>query len=327
MQIKTWFSFLLVVVLSQSVFSQSGDGDKINVIVGGTFGKPKIMPKLTKLAIAQLAVDYKLTTTESAIGKEKSSGTMAAAKLAAYLETTDGELTQADLQEVSDYGYSYFIKQLKTNGIETVEWSTISNHEFFKSADGKSDNKKDKGGNVWLSTIANNGNEIYGGGTAFAFGKIKKASKFSEDLGAPVAYFNVTVDFADILLDVQVSTGRSGGYVMSGYPITKTKRFKYNGSVIPDMNITPSGAGTMSLLWNEKSHAEAIGVTSPIFAGEKYHTEISEDESRIKNRAFAFAKSLKPVVIETTKAQYKAAAKKALERFADAFIAKAKSMQ
>ncbi len=326
MQKKSLYFLLTLLVLSTAVFSQSADGDKISVLVGGTFGKPKIMPKLTKLAIAQLAVDYKFTTTESVIGKEKSSGSIAGAKLAAYLEITDGELTQTDLQEVSDYGYTYFMKQLKVNGIETVEWSAISNHDFYKNSDGKSQDKKDKGGNVWISTIANNGNEIYGGGTPFAFGKIKKAARFSEDLGAPVAYFNVTIDFADIWLNVEIKSGGSSGYAMAGFPITKTKKFKYEGTVMPDMNVTSSGAGSMSLLWNEKSHAETIVVSSPIFAGQKYHNEISEDESRIKNRAFAFAKSLKPVVIETTKAQYKAAAKKALERFADAFIAKAKSM-
>jgi predicted metal-dependent TIM-barrel fold hydrolase len=85
--------------------------------------------------------------------------------------------------------------------------------------------------------------------------------------------------------------------------------------------------GTMSLLWNEKTQAETIVIANPIFAGEKYHTEISEDETKVKRKAFAFAKTLQPYIVETTREQYKAAAKKALERFADAFIAKAKAMK
>ena len=327
MQQKSFFSLLILFVLSQVSFGQSADADKINVLVGGTFAKPKIMPALTKLAIAQLTVNYKLTTTESVIGKEKSTGSMAGAKVTAFLETTDGELVQADFQEVSDYGYNYFVKQLKANGIETVEWNTIANHEFYKSAEGKQDDKKEKGGNVWMTGTANNGNEIYGGGTAFSFGKIKKATNFSEDLGAPVAYFNVTVDFADILLNVDIKTTRAIGYAFAGYPIRKTKKTKYEGSVTADMNVVPSGMGTMSLLWNEKTQAETIVIANPIFAGEKYHTEISEDETKVKRKAFAFAKTLQPYIVETTKEQYKAAAKKALERFADAFIAKAKAMK
>jgi hypothetical protein len=80
-------------------------------------------------------------------------------------------------------------------------------------------------------------------------------------------------------------------------------------------------------LWNEKSQAEALLVSSPMFSSHKYDTNISEDGSRLKKKPFAFAKEMKPIVIETTKAQYKEAAKKALEKFADAFIAKAKAMK
>jgi hypothetical protein len=85
--------------------------------------------------------------------------------------------------------------------------------------------------------------------------------------------------------------------------------------------------GTLSLLWNEKMHAESILVGDPIFGGQAYSTEVSEDPSRVKRTGFDFAKKLKPIVIETTKGQYKEAAKKALEKHADAFIAKAMSMR
>jgi hypothetical protein len=316
----------LSLILSTGLFAQS-DADKIDIRVGGSFAKPKIMPSLTKLAIAQLSVNYKLTTTESVIGKERSSGSIAGAKLTAFLETTDGELTQSDFQEITDYGYSYFIKQLQANGIQTVDWSTISNHEFYKDNADKPEDKKERGGNVWMMSNANSGNSIYSGSTAFAFGKAKKATAFSEDLGAPVAYFNLVVDFADILLNVDIKTSGGRGYNLTGYPITKTKQFKYEGSATAVMNVTPSGAGTMSLLWNEKSQAEALLVSSPMFSSHKYDTNISEDETKLKKKPFAFAKEMKPIVIETTKAQYKEAAKKALEKFADAFIAKVKAMK
>ncbi|HEX8332547.1 MAG TPA: hypothetical protein VF622_07985 [Segetibacter sp.] len=327
MQIKKIFSFVVFSFLSSTILFAQSDADKIEVRVGGTFGKPKIMPSLSKLAIAQYAVNYKLTTTESVIGKEKSSGSIAGAKLTAFLEPTDGELTQEDLQEVTDYGYNYFQKQLQANGVATVDWSTISGHEFYNTSKEKDDDKNKKGGNVWLTSNANNGNMFYDGGFGFGMGKANKAAKFSKDIDAPLAFFNLVVDFADILLNVDIKTARGGNYVMAGHPIKKTKSFKYEGTVTPDMNVTPSGMGTLSFLFNEKMHGESIMVKEPIFAGYKYSTAVAEDESRIKNKAFAFAKSMKPVIIETTKAQYKEGAKKALEKHADAFIAKAKSMK
>ncbi|MGV3528523.1 MAG: hypothetical protein ACO1OO_06495 [Flavisolibacter sp.] len=260
------------------------------------------------------------------IGKEKSTGAIAGAKLAAFLETSDGELTPDDFQEVTDHFYNYFVQQLQAAGVETVKWDVIANTEFMKNYDEKDDDKNKKGGNVWMTSTANKGPVVYGGTTGFAFGKAKKAGRFCEEIGAPAAFILLTVDFADILLNVDIKTSRSG-YVMAGYPITKTRSFKYNGTVMPEMNITPSAAGTISLLWNEKMQAESVMVTNPIYANEKYHNEISEDPSRVKRSAFAFAKSLKPVVIETTREQYKQAAKKALERYADAFIEKAKTMK
>ena len=53
-----------------------------------------------------------------------------------------------------------------------------------------------------------------------------------------------------------------------------------------------------------------------------YAEKVSQDASRLKNNLFAFAKSQTPVVIETTRSKYKTTAKKSLEKYADAFIAK-----
>ncbi|MFN8395892.1 MAG: hypothetical protein U0176_14745 [Bacteroidia bacterium] len=60
---------------------------------------------------------------------------------------------------------------------------------------------------------------MYGGGIAFAFGKIKKASAFCEEIGAPAAFIYLNVDFADILLDVDIKSSTYSGY----YSITKTR--------------------------------------------------------------------------------------------------------
>ena len=317
-------SLIAIVLFACSLaYAQSSEADKLEIMVGGSFAKPKIIPKLNKLALAQLSVSYKLTTTAKTIGKEKSTGAMAGAELTAYLETTDGELTEADFQEVTDYFYRYFQKKLKENGIDTVAWSTIAATDFYKNGAGNLDVKAEKGGNVWVTSTANKGNILYGGNIPFAFGKIKKASKFSEQVGAPAGYFHVTVDFAEVLVNVNIKTS-GGGYdnAFDGFALQKTRSFKYDAKAKADMKVVPTNLG-MTLFWNEKDQGESLVVKGALQSGEKYEDNISQDQARIKSKAFAFNKTMVPVVIETTRDKYKAAAKKALEKYAEAFIAKA----
>ena len=82
--------------------------------------------------------------------------------------------------------------------------------------------------------------------------------------------------------------------------------------------------GNNSLFWNEKSQSESLWLRKDIEAGIKYAEAANEDASKLKNNGWAFRKEMTPVVIETTREKYKAAAKKALEKYADAFIAKTK---
>jgi hypothetical protein len=228
---------------------------------------------------------------------------------------------------VTDHFYYYFQKKLKANGIDTVAWSAIAATDFYKDADERAQTNEEekKNGQVWVTYNANKGNTIYGGGTAFTFGKAKKATKFSDELGAAAGYFHVTVDFADIMLHVDIKT-KSPNYPSGFYPYTKTTSFKYNAATKPNMKVVPSNIG-LSLLWNEKSQVENVYPQKDIESGMAYHTSVEQDPSRVKNRAFAFAKSMNPVVIETTRAQYKAAAKKALEKYADTFVARAVEMR
>lgn len=308
-------------------YTMNAQADALKIAVGGSFAKPKIMPKLEKFGIAQITVNYKLTTTESTIGKEKATGKMAGAKVTAYLETTDGELTTADFQEVTDHFYSYFQKKLKASGVDTVGWNTITATDFYKGADDKtqSNEEEKKNGQVWVTCNANQGNTIYGGGIAFTFGKAKKAERFCKEIDAPAGFFYVTVDFADIMVHVDIKT-KQPNYPSGFYPYTKTTTFKYNAATKPDMRVTPSNMG-MTLLWNEKSQAESIYPEKDIPSNFTYHTAVNQDPSRIKNRLFNFAKAMDPVVIETTRENYKTAAKKALEQYADAFVAKARELK
>jgi hypothetical protein len=317
---KKLIFFAAFLAVSSLAVAQT-DADRLKI------DKSKILSKLDRFAVAQLRVNYKLTTTAKTIGKDKSSGSMAGAKVSAYLLTTDGELTENDFQQVTDYFYSYFQRKLKENGIDTVAWSTITGTDFYKNAadddDKKEDSKGEKGGNVWVTTTAHKGNVLHSGQIAFAFGKAKKAMTFSEEIGAPAGYFDITVDFADILVNVDVKSTEYKDLGNGWYRPASTK-VKYSWAVNPNMGIGQADNG-LQLFWNKKGVAEVMFQYKDIMSDFRYADKTSEDETKVKNnfaKMWAFRKELTPVVIETTKDKYKEAARKVCEKFVDAFIAK-----
>ncbi len=314
-----------IVLLSNLVYAQS-DADKFRV------DKSKILSKLDNLALAQITVNYKLTTTTKTVSKGNQ-GTVAGARVSAYLETTDGDLTDSDFQEVTNYFYSYFQKQLKSNGIDTVGWSTITATDFYKNAekaDAKDeDNKHDKGGNAWVTSTAHNGNVLHGRNElGFAFGKIKKGAAFAEEIGAPAGYFYMTLDFADVLVNLDIKESAYQDLGNGWYrPSTKTK--KYSWAIDPVMTVGQADAG-YTLFWNKKTQGEILWQDQDFKGVSGYHEKYSEDMSKARSgiaKEFAFRKELTPVLIETTKEKYKAAAKKTLEKYADAFVAKVKAIR
>lgn len=319
--------------------AQQPDPDALAIAVGGSFAKPKILPKLDKLGIAQVSVDFKQVTSKAVTKTEKkltpfgkANGASATASLTAYLETTDGELTDADYQEITDHLYYYLQQKLKENGIDTVAWSAVTATNFYKDGkepdETKAGEEEKKNGQSWVSYSAFHGNSMYNGGpVSFAFGKIKKASNFSEDLGAPVAFFHTTVDFVEIIADVDVSSHSNHDYFDPAI-ITTYKSKTQAGALMK----VPANAG-LSLFWNQKSQSEMLTVAKDIPAGVKYESTLDQDPGRAEKRSKLFAISLSkkmesvPVVISTTREQYKMAAKKALENYADDFIAKIKAVK
>lgn len=313
---------LLLSISTIMSFAQS-DADRLKL------DKSKVIAKMDRLALAQLTVSYKLTTTAKAVGQEKSTGNVAGARVSAYLETTDGELTENDFQEITDYFYTYFQRQLKQNGVDTVAWTAIAATDFYNNGAVKDEEDKGKeeggGGNTYITTSAHQGNKLHGKELGFAFGKIKKASAFCEQLGAVAGFFYVTLDFAEVLVNVDISTKTE-----SLYYGTTTKKTKYTWAIDPTLHIYQSDLG-YSLFWNKKDQSEIIPIGPHGIAGDvKYADNITEDVSKARTglaKQFAFRKELTPVVIETTKEKYKAAAKKTLEKYADAFVVKSKQLK
>jgi hypothetical protein len=286
--------------------------------------KSKIIPKMTRLAIAQLVVDYKLTTTAKAITQEASSRKLAGARVSAYLEFTDGDMTKEEYQEITNYFYSYFQRKLKAAGIDTVSWSAVTGTEFYqKSADDQATGeKKEKGSNVWKTAVANNGKILHHGNVGFAGGKGKRAVEFSKDLDAVMGLFELEVDFADVVVNLEVKT-RERHDLFGGWYFPEVTTTKYTWGINPEMRIGNTD-GTLPLLSPAKGWGEVLMLWKDIESKATYADAMTEDVSKGRSTVkalVAFRKELTPVLIQTTREKYKAAARKTVEAYADNFVA------
>src|ERR1044071_6894000 len=119
---KVWILMFAIVLACGQVSAQKKKGEAAPPPTDASrfnWDKSKIIPKLKKLAITELTVNYKLTTTAKTITKEdRSGGKIAGARVSGFLEFTDSEPTQADFQAITDHFYRYFQKKLKENGID-----------------------------------------------------------------------------------------------------------------------------------------------------------------------------------------------------------------
>lgn len=334
--------FLLSTCIVLGMQAQNSDySQSLDFGAGGTFGKVKGIYAMNKIALGQVSVTYKQISTKTQTVREKKfggfgkvQGKAATGSVTAYLETTDGELMEADYQEITDHFYQYFQQRLKSNGIEPISWTQISTSEFYQSFASEKTEEENKDENAAQVTYrANKGHKLYGTGrfAMWGFPKMKKAGKFCDETGSSIAAINVVVDFSDI--DVQVGVSAGGAYKSTWTPTSQstTTTMSSKTNVAAVMRVTPhlENEGN-SLFINGKLQAENVYVNASIPAEMTYAEAITEDPSKAEKRNAFFRVGLSkklestPVVISTTKAKYKLAAKKALENYVDAFIAKTK---
>jgi hypothetical protein len=293
----------------------------------------KLVPKLEKLAITELTVNYKLTTTAKTITKEqRSGGHIAGARVSGFLEFTDSEPTQADFQGITDHFYRYFQKKLKENGIDTVGWNEITASEFYEKIgddeEKEKDTQKEGGGNKWVVATANQGKIVHKGMAGFAGGKGKRAMEFAKEFGT-AASFKVNVDFADVMVNLEVKSTDAkdignGWY----YPATSSK--KYTWGVHAQMMVGDQDVSERTYIWGAKGWPEFLYQWSDIPVEGNYAESVSEDMSKARGgiaKAFAFSKELDPVLITTTREKYIAAATHAVEKWVDAFVQRAVQMR
>lgn len=317
---KVIILIVVIVIFCNPIFAQEKkDSDKFKV------DKSKLFPKITRLAITELTVNFKLTTTAKTIAQEKSSKNTAGARVSAYLETTDGDLTLGDCQKITDHFYSYFQKKLKAGGIDTVGWNQIIASEFYSKISedeekNDEDSKKGGGGNEWITATANKGKIVHSGKIGFAGGKGKRSLEFVKDIGAVAASFKLVVDFADVMVNLDIKTTQSKTNGDWYTPAVTSK--KYTWAVNPEMRIGDA-ENTWTYIWGSKGWPEFVTQWNDISSPGKYADSMTEDVSKARSgvaKQFAFRKELTPVLIQATREKYIEAARKACEKYADAFV-------
>lgn len=329
---KLMMLMLAVVVAYAPAWSQKKKGEVAEKTDASRFRweQSKLIPSLKKLAITELTVNYKLTTTAKTIAQEKSSGKIAGARVTAYLEFTDSEPTPDDFQGITDHFYRYFQKKLKANGIDTVGWNEMTGSEFYQKIgdDEKDDAKKEGGGNEWVVCTANKGKIVHTGQVGFAGGKGKRSVEFAKQFGTG-ASFKVNVDFADVMVNLDIKTTERKE-LFDGWYYPEVTKQKYTWGVHAMMMVGDQDNKNWTYIWGTKGWPEFLFQWSDIPVEGNYATSATEDVTKARGglaKQFAFRKELTPVLIQTTKDKYKAAATQAVEKWVDAFVARAVEMR
>ncbi len=290
--------------------------DTIGYVKAGTFGKPDVAKKTNKLALSQVRVHYKIVTTRAAETRDNG------ARVTVYL---DGAMTNQDLQNLTNEFYIILQRKLGALGIEFTDWDAITKTEYYNNreeATAEKNNVNSDGGNgqAWVSYTANQGpifyrydlNKAYG--ELLAYSKMKKINKFTESLGADFASFDVVVDFTAIELATSKDTVWQGG----------GKYLKYGA----DYNIAAMMSVPQSyvLFINQKNgfdqYASKLPVGQRDFFSERPYEDVNKAAYKTKTIFGDSRFTFTPVVIEAKRELYMAAARRALELYADIFVEK-----
>lgn len=317
---KIKFLALITILFSQiSAFAQGFEkiaDETIGYVKASTFGKPDVAKKMNKLALSQVRVHYKIVTTRAAETRDNG------AKVTVYL---DGAMTNEDLQNLTNEFYASLQRKLGALGIEFVDWDAITKTEYYNNreeATAEKNNINADGGNgqAWVSFTANQGPVFYryelnkGFGELLAYGKMKKINKFTESLGADFASFDVVVDFTAIELATSKDTvWQDGG---------KYLKYGANMNVAAMMSVPQSYV----LLINQKNGFDQYASKLPVGQRDFFSGKPFQDESKAAYKTRTIFGDTKftftPVVIDAKRDLYIAAARRALDLYADMFVEK-----
>ncbi len=311
---KILYLIVMSLVLTSAALGQSYEeiaDDTIKYVKAGTFGKPDVIKKTDKLALSQVRVHYKTVTSRAAATGNH------AADVTVYL---DGDITTADLQQLTDEFYQTLSANLTKLGIATAPFESVKQTEYF--IDRLNSQAKEKGadfdgkeGQAWVSVNAYDGAVLYrwrpmGTPELVGYGQMKKFAKTSESVGAGLMMIDVVVDFAAIMLQAQVKQDKAGW--LYGDP------YFHSDYVISGVMSVPQ---SWVYLFDRGNKFDQYQSALPIAERFGFSDKPREDASKAALASQKYfsgtTKSFTPLVIPTDRARYMAATRKVLTSYAE----------
>lgn len=285
-------------------------------VKAGTFGKPKVSKNTTKISLGQVRVHYKLITSKSS-AKSGSS-----AEVTVYL---DSDLTQQDLQNLTDEFYGILRNKLQAAGIGSGTYDEIKATEYYadrvKTQEDKQLNDYDgKNGQAWLSFTAYDGPVMvrwkpFATTELLGFGKIKKMANSAEATGGDLATFDVVLDFTSIELKSGFRQDRDGWLWDNG-------KYTANYAIGAMMNVPDSYIFMIDRKNNFDQFRSALPVAARRLFAEKPYEDASKASLKTRqlmgDAKFVFT----PLVIFSKRERYLSAAREMLNLYADMFVEK-----
>ncbi len=304
-------SLILIFLVSANAQLSRVADETFSYIKASTFGKPAVAKKTEKLSIGQLRVHYKLITSRASVKNNN------AADVTVYL---DSDLTNVDLQNLTNEFYSILQQRLSAIGIGATDWKAIEATEYFQERQKSQEDKKPKdydgkAGQAWVSFTAFDGPVLlnwrpYVGTEIIGYSQFKKLSKTAETSGGDFASIDVVVDFASIMLNTEIKQDK--GFIFYGDPYFHSE-YSIGGMIsVPQSYIYMlDRKNGFDQYKNDLPVAERIA-----FAGKPY-----KDETKAALATQNFFKeqrsSFTPLVIPTKRESYLIAARKVLTLYAE----------
>lgn len=308
--------FLALILLSIFAISANAQLSKVaddtfSYVKAGTFGKPAVAKKTEKLSVGQLRVHYKLITSRASVKNNN------AADVTVYL---DSDLTNGDLQNLTNEFYGILQQKLSAIGISFTDWKAIEATEYFQERQKSQEDKKPKdydgkSGQAWVSFTAFDGPVLlkwrpYVGTEIIGYSQFKKLSKTAETSGGDFASIDVVVDFASIMLNTEIKQDK--GFIFYGDPYFHAD-YSIGGMIsVPQSYIYMlDRKNGFDQYKNDLPIAERIA-----FAGKPYQ-DVSKAALATQNFFKEQRSSFTPLVIPTKRDSYLMAARKVLTLYAE----------
>ncbi|MBK8148544.1 MAG: tetratricopeptide repeat protein [Acidobacteria bacterium] len=290
--------------------------ETFDYIKSGTFSKPKVAKNTTKMSLGQVRVHYKLITSQ-ATAKSGSS-----AEVTVYL---DSDLTERDLQNLTDEFYVILRNKLSAAGISAGTYDEVKATEYYAERQKTQEDKKlndydGKNGQAWISFTAYDGPVMvrwrpFGTTELIGFGKIKKMANAAETTGGDLATFDVVLDFASIQLKAGFRQDRAGWLYDNG-------KYTADYAIGALMNVPDSFVFLIDKKNNVEQFRSALPVAARGLFAEKPYEDASKTSLKTRQLLGDARFTFTPLVISSKRELYLNAAREMLTLYADMFVEK-----